>query len=169
MNYLYFLGDLPSEYINNEFLDNLYTKNYADLILSNIEQKGIEQIRSELQAAFSSWMGNLSLAPYVMRMGLQYLLIMNSNGLEDDMIDYFDCESFDLSLTNTYSEKLYELGILWRKSISNFLNEVILLMEEIMAIWDLTPSSGGMLIRGYIIRYAGKFFVCNLLRQDIIS
>jgi hypothetical protein len=143
LKYIYFSAGLPSEY-NDGFLDTLLIANYADLVLSNIEEKGIESIRSNLQSAFTTWTGNLNqLAPHNDENGIPVFSDVDGNGLEDDMIDYFVDEFLDLSQTNTYSEKLYELAKFGGR-VKNFLKRSHAIYgSDYDYAWGNTPQGGG--------------------------
>ena len=118
LNYIYFPAGLPSEYINEEFLDNLYAANYADEILDVLSANdfSLQALKDDLLVAFNEWYNLFdsnplnNLAPHNGDDDQPVFIDQDNNGLNDDMIDYFVDEFLDLSGTETTLEKYYELA-----------------------------------------------------------
>ena len=89
-------------------LVDLTNANYAHLILDNLEEKTMDEIRGGLKDAIGDWTGNLNnLSPFQ-----DAFVDQNSNGLEDEMVDYFVDEFLinPLSKADTTLEKYYEIA-----------------------------------------------------------
>lgn len=125
-------------------LVDLTNSNYAHLVLDNITNTGIENIRSNLQSAFTTWTGNLNqLAPHNDENGIPVFSDIDGNGLEDDMIDYFVDEFLDLSEANNTLEQYYELSKFGGR-VKNFLRRSHATYgSDYDYAWGNTPSGGG--------------------------
>ena len=125
-------------------LVDLTNSNYAHLVLDNINTTGIENIRSNLQSAFTTWTGNLNqLAPHNNENGIPVFSDVDGNGLEDDMINYFVDEFLDLSEADNTIEQYYELSKFGGR-VKNFLKRSHAIYgSDYDYAWGNKPSGGG--------------------------
>ena len=122
-------------------LVDLTNANYAHLILDNLEEKTMDEIRGGLKDAIDAWSGNLNqLSPHQ-----DAFVDINSNGLEDEMVDYFVDEFLfrPLSKADTTLEKYYEIAKFGGR-VKDFLRRSHAQYgKNYDYAWGRAPDSGG--------------------------